>query len=268
MGTETKQVGPAGGGRIRLHRHFYVAGVLLVVGIFGFNHWFERVNRLMASTERVPLKQPLATIPGEVGDWVAIREIRLPKEVEDIAGAEDYINRLYVRSDTAGSHDERTGSAAEAASEQGSEGEARKDMLQVYVAYFGGIRLTAPHSPDVCMRGSGWTIAGAYRRTVDLGVMEEAEQVTVKVHIFSRDYDRQMVVWWDYIHGKNITNPFIERVRWVLPLFLGGKAGSVVQVQISRDIGAGESEEAVYNMIMEFGKLLAPEVGKCLPEPL
>ena len=268
MGNDGGQVGRTVGGRIRLHRHFYVAGVLLLVGIFGFNYWFDRINRLMAANKAVPLRQPLATIPGELGEWVAIRDIRLPKATEQIAGAADYINRVYVKSSVAGSRDRRTGSVAASESEEGSEEEIGKDALQVYVAYFAGIRLAAPHSPDVCMRGAGWTISGAHRRTLELGVMEKTEQMAVNVHLFEREYERQMVVWWDYIHGKNITNPFVERVRWVLPLFLGGKAGSVVQVQISKDIEAGQSEEEVYNTIVEFGKRLAPEVGKCLPEPL
>lgn len=253
-------------GRIRLHAHFYVAGVLLLVGIFGFNYWFAKVGRLRSASEAVPLKQPLATVAKELGQWVVVGEEPLSKEVEYIAGVDDYINRFYGKTDNVGNGMRERISGE--GSEQGSDDKGPKDALHVYVAYFGGIHLAAPHSPDVCMQGAGWKIASAYRRTVELAVLGRTEKIGVKVHVFNRDYDRRVVVWWDYVHGKNVTNPFWERIRWVLPLFLGGKAGSVVQVQIAKDIKAGQQEDAIYEIIIEFAKLLAPEVGKCLPEPM
>lgn len=257
-------------GRLRLHAHFYVAGVLLLVSIFGFNYWFAKLDRLRGAGDSVPLKQPLATIPMELGKWVVVREETLSKEIKYIAGVDDYISRFYVETAGVGNrvHKRISGEGAEGCSEQGCGDEGAKDALHVYVAYFGGIYLVAPHSPDVCMRGSGWKIASAHRRTVELALLGRTEEIGVRVHVFNRDRDRRIVVWWDYVHGKNVTNPFWERIRWVLPLFLGGKAGSVVQVQIAKDIKAGQQEDAIYEIIIEFAKLLAPEVGKCLPEPM
>jgi hypothetical protein len=101
---------------------------------------------------------------------------------------------------------------------------------------------------------------------MELSVAGTTEKVGVNVQVFNRDYDRQMIVWWEYIHGKNVTSPMLERLRWVLPLFLGGKAGSVVQAQISKDIELKETEKGVYGVIEQFARELAPEVGKCLPE--
>ena len=251
MSSEEKKADSKGTGRIRLHAHFYAAGVLLLLATVGFNYFLENINRVKAAGESVPLKQPLASVPKVLGDWEMVEEKRLSAEEEYVAGVNDYINRFYVRNGGVGS--------------VGAE-EELEAALHLYVAYFGGIRVRAPHSPDICMRGSGWTIAEAHRRTIDLDVMGRTEQIGVNVHVFMREHEKRMVVWWDYIHGKNVTNPLMERIRWVLPLFLGGRTGSVVQVQIGKDIQPGEEQDAVYEMIEEFGKRLAPEVGKCLPE--
>ena len=247
--------------RIRLHAHFYVAGILLVLASFGFNYWLERVNRLKEANLSVPLKQSLSTVPGELGGWITVegmnekQKMKLSKEIEYISGINDYLNRIYVKKGSA---------SAKATTVTDSSG--KEIGLHVYAAYWGGIRNVAPHNPLVCMRGSGWTISGAYRREVELKMAGGTDKVSVNVNMFGRDYDKQMIVWWEYIHGKNVSSPLAERFRWILPLFLGGKAGSVVQVQISKDVETGESEDQVYETIVGFAKELAPEIGKCLPE--
>lgn len=241
--------------RIHLHAHFYVAGVLLLLASIGFNYWLEQVNRLKDANLAVPLKQPLSTISRELGDYMATEDIKLSREVESMAGVSDYMNRIYVKKNLAGS--------TKTASKKPDE---KQPGLHVYLAYWGGIRTIAPHRPTICMRGAGWIIASAHRRELEVSLAGGVEKVGVNVHVFSKDYDRQMVVWWDYIHGRNVSSPIMERLRWVLPIFMGGKAGSVVQVQISKDIESGESEESVYQTITEFATVLAPEVGKCLPE--
>ncbi|GEM_PF-2986309 len=241
-------------GPIRLHAHFYVAGILLLLASIGFNFWLDRLNRLKSANLSVPLKQPLSSIPAQLGDWVMVEEIELPQNVKDIAGVDDYVNRRYVQK------------GQEVTENVGEHKAGTEEGLHVYVAYFGGIRTAAPHRPDICLRGSGWTIAGAHRRQIEIPGMGETQTVGVHVDVFTREENRQMVVWWEYIHGKNVTNPLMERVRWILPLFMGGKAGSVVQVQISQDVGAKESEDEVYERIVGFARAIAPEVGKCLPE--
>lgn len=238
--TERKRAGRESG-RIRLHRHFYVAMVLLVAALVLFEGWFRHL-RSFGLGESQPLRRELTAIPLELGPWAAERDIPLDKATEDILGTDKYIQRIYA--------DRRNPGRS----------------LQMFVAYWGGVRLEAPHEPTVCRPGAGWTIAGSYHTAIDLPGMGEGQAITVNKAVFSRDYDKQLVVWWDYIHGKNVTSAWMERLRWVLPIFLGGKAGSVVQVQIVLPVMGRESEEQAYASIVEFAQKLSPELAKCLPE--
>ncbi|HUV38218.1 MAG TPA: hypothetical protein VMY39_01330, partial [Planctomycetota bacterium] len=89
---------------------------------------------------------------------------------------------------------------------------------------------------------------------------------TLQVHqdVFEhKNLQRRLVVWWEYVHGRNVVNRTLQRLLWALPPALGGKRGSVLQVQISRDFD-GEQDDAL-GEIRGFMELLGPHIEQVLP---
>lgn len=225
---------------IRIHKHYYVALGLLVVA-FGLGELWFRVLVQYGVGANVPLAARLQTIPLTIGDWAG-EDTVISGDTAMKVGAMDTIQRVYRRS--------RAG---------------RKEELLLYIAYFGGIRGTAPHHPDVCMPGAGWDILNREMPTLRLPGFGNAPLEVHKDEFELRsDQRKRLVVWWEYIHGKNVASRAMQRLKWVLPKFLGGERGSILQVQVSQEYRG--NSDASWTTIGEFIEQLGPHLEKVLPK--
>jgi len=219
---------------MKLHKHFYVAIVILAVAAVSSEVYFRYLVELGAG-EKVPLNKPLRSIPLALGDWQG-QEVRIPSNVMIKIAAEDVLRRTYYQ------------------------GKDRK--LELYIAYFGGIRGTAPHRPTICRPGAGFSVISSEVVLLKApGFGEEA----LRVHrdVYERHYDKEMVVWWEYVHGKNVASRMMQRLQWALPKSMGGKRGSVLQVQISLGFKSGMEESM--HWITDFMGHLGPHIEQVLP---
>jgi EpsI family protein len=141
----------------------------------------------------------------------------------------------------------------------------RKEELLLYIAYFGGIRGTAPHHPDVCMPGGGWDILNREMPTLQLAGFGNAPLEVHKDEFeFRSDQTKRLVVWWEYVHGENVASRWMQRLKWILPKFLGGKRGSILQVQVAQTYN-GKSD-ASWATISEFIERIGPHLERVLPK--
>jgi EpsI family protein len=221
---------------VKLHKHFYVAVMILAASAAFVQVYF----RMLATSrdEMIPLRKPLSSIgEGEkktIGDWEGMEVVETP-EMQIKIGALDMVHRFYYRGD---------------------------ETMQLYIAYFGGIRGAAPHHPDICMPASGWSsISNAI---VDRQVSGFGEEM-LRVHedVYEKDFDKRVIIWWEYIHGRNGANRALQQLQWALPRFLGGKVGSVLQVQVSLEFKGSleESRKRIYT----FMEALGPYIQEILP---
>ncbi len=225
---------------IRIHKHYYVVLGILVVA-FGLGELWFRVLVQYGVGEGVPLAAPLNTLPLDIGDWRG-EDTVIRGDTAMKVGAMDTLQRIYRRT--------RGG---------------RKEDLLLYIAYFGGIRGTAPHHPDVCMPGAGWDILNREMPALQIaGFGSAALEVHKDEFEFRSDQTKRLVVWWEYIHGENVASRSMQRLKWILPKFLGGKRGSILQVQVAQSYN-GKSE-ASWETISEFIERLGPHLEKVLPK--
>jgi hypothetical protein len=75
---------------------------------------------------------------------------------------------------------------------------------------------------------------------------------------------KRLVVWWEYIHGENVASRTLQRLKWVLPKFMGGKRGSILQVQVGTNF-SGDAEENM-SLVTEFMDRLGPYLHDVLPK--
>src|SRR5260370_28533066 len=87
-----------------------------------------------ASAERPPASPALAQFPTQIGDWKMIGEDPITPEVASVLHADQLLSRNYLRP-------------------------ATNAMAGLFVAWFQSQRggASQPHSPKVCLPGSGWT---------------------------------------------------------------------------------------------------------------
>src|SRR5260370_5393494 len=106
-------------------RLLLVAVVLLIQSMAV--HWVARA-------ERPPAPPALAQFPMQIGDWKMIGEDPITPEVASVLHADQLLSRNYLRP-------------------------ATNAMAGLFVAWFQSQRggASQPHSPKVCLPGSGWT---------------------------------------------------------------------------------------------------------------
>lgn len=103
---------------------------LILLSGFGFRLLAARFEAPLSS---VPIPRgTLARLPLEIDDWVG-KDVPLDERVVKATSTDDHVNRAYAR-------------------------RAGRDAVSFFLAY--GIRLRdlAPHRPEVCYPGAGWTL--------------------------------------------------------------------------------------------------------------
>lgn len=99
----------------------------------------------------------LKRLPLQIGDWAGV-EVPLDERIVEATDTDDHVNRQYVR---------RNG----------------RDAVSLFVAYGLRMRDLAPHRPEVCYPGAGWTVDD--RRVVDVA-LDDGSMLPVQIHQFSR----------------------------------------------------------------------------------
>jgi EpsI family protein len=119
--------------------------------------------------EKKPLGQPLSAIPTEWRDWHMVSESHLDTEVQELLKADETINRTYV---------DRNGRP-----------------ISLFIAFFQTQRTgVAPHSPKVCLPGSGWVPISNSR--LDIAVPGEPAPIEVNRYVVGKGDYRSLVVYW------------------------------------------------------------------------
>lgn len=180
----------------------------MIVVIFGIAYRMA-VARLEMSIQN-PIKLPLTlnTYPFELGSWSG-RTVPIPYNIQQIAGNDDFLSRLYTNQVT-------------------------KDQVNLYIAYSARPRTMLGHKPEKCYVGSGWTL-----ENTESTVIYSTSGMTIPclIHRFRKTVPQiqEIVVLNYYILNGQITSD--ERnfsgVGWRTPNIAGDPARYVAQVQIS-----------------------------------
>ena len=125
----------------------------------------------LAPAERVPLSRPLTEIPKVLNGWKMYGvEGVIEPEIMNLLKADDTLSRVYVDP-------------------------ATSDYASLFIAFFKSQRAgAAPHSPKVCLPGSGWvpTISD----TLAITIPNRPPPIYVNRYIVSKGQDRSLVIYW------------------------------------------------------------------------
>jgi EpsI family protein len=188
--------------------YYAVAGVVLLAQVVFF--------RTMQPPADVPLKQPLASLPSQIGNWTAVRESPLDVAVAEVLRADDTLNRDYSIA-------------------------SQRNGVNLFIAYFRSQqRGRWVHSPQHCLPGAGWEPVSLSSITVPIA--GRSTPVAVNRYIVSRGDARAAVLYWYEVGDRVVADEYLLKTYLVLDSIRYGRSStSLVRVTVA---SAGEEADA------------------------
>lgn len=142
----------------------------------------------LPSTEYVPTMAPLESMQQDIGGWKMTSQSKPEQEIQDLLKADDALTRVFDRGGVS---------------------------LSLFVAFFRSQRAgVSPHSPRVCLPGSGWTATESSYIPVE--VPGRAEPITINRYVVSRGEARSIVFYWYQSPHRVVADEIAAKVYLVL----------------------------------------------------
>lgn len=196
------------------------------------------VFHLIPKTEAVPLSRPFREFPTEVSGWKMIAEHPLEEEVEELLKADDTLNRVYL--DPAG-----------------------QTTASLFVAFFRSQRAgVSPHSPRVCLPGSGWEAREA--RTIPLMLPGRSHPVEVNRHVVARDLQLSLVLYWYQSHNRIVADEYAAKLYLMLDSIRHRRSDTAL-IRIVIPIGE-QGQEAAEKLASAMARDFQAPLAEFLPQ--
>jgi EpsI family protein len=191
---------------------------------------------MLSITERDLPIPPLQNLPAQYGAWQLSSEQSLEPEVEQYLKPDSYILRNYGNS-------------------------AENSSINLFVAYFKSLQNSyGPHSPKVCLPGSGWLIRSSRIRS--LSVPGRPEGIPVNEYVMEKNSDRILVLYW-YQNDRHVWAEEFRAKFTLLPDLIRYKRSDVSLVRLVAPVrGADASQELAE--CQRFARLIFPRLVSSL----
>jgi EpsI family protein len=188
--------------------------------------------------EETPLRQPLALLPLSISTWQGRDSGRFPPNVERKLGADEYLNRHYVRSGGPG--------------------------VSLYVGYYGSQREGETiHSPLNCLPAAGWEPVQFDR--IDIPVSAAPGTIHVNRYVIEKGMERQVVLYWYQSHGRVVASEYWGRAFMVFDAMRLNRTDAAM-IRVTSPVMTNESNESTAGQrTVEFVRDLFPLLSTHLP---
>lgn len=170
-------------------KHAFLSGrhaqviTLLLVGQAALFH-------LMPAPEKTPLSRPLSGFPALLNNWRMTQEAATVPEIQEVLKADDTLSRVYL---------DATG----------------QQSVSLFVAFFKSQRAgVSPHSPKVCLPGSGWVPTEA--RVVSIPVPGRPEPIPANRYVVAREGQENLVIYWYQTRNRVVANEYAAKFYLML----------------------------------------------------
>jgi EpsI family protein len=180
----------------RMRRHWLLLSVLLLATL--------GVRARLSHAAVVPLREPLALFPNQIGPWQLVSQPAMTKDEIAVLKADDYMVRNYAT---------RSGKVA-----------------QLFVAYYRTQHAgDSMHSPKNCLPGSGWEPIQS-----DLVPLAAAPAGTmVNRYVVENSGDRDLVLYWYQAQGRIIASEYWGKIYLVWDAMRENRRdGAIVRVLV------------------------------------
>jgi EpsI family protein len=214
--------------RSALTGSFLAAGLLLVAQAAAMH--------MLSLPERDLPTPALGNLPAQFGQWKLQDEEALEPAVQEYLKPDSYVLRNYGN---------RAGNGS----------------INLFVAYFKSLQNSyGPHSPRVCLPGSGWLIRSS--RIRPLPVPGRADGIPVNEYILEKNETRILVLYW-YQNDRNIWAEEFKAKLTLLPDLIRYRRSDVSLVRLVEPL-RGETAGETLAECQEFARLIFPSLADSL----
>ena len=191
---------------------------------------------LLSLPERDLPTPPLQDLPVQVGDWKVASEEALEPSVLEALRPDSYVLRDYTK-------------------------KAGNSYTNLFVAYFKSLQNSyGPHSPKVCLPGSGWLVSSS--RIRPLIVPGHANGIPVNEYIMEKNNDRILVLYW-YQNDRNVWAEEFKAKITMLPDLIKYRRSDVSLVRLVSPIRAASEEQELADT-QQFAQVIFPSIADSL----
>jgi EpsI family protein len=192
---------------------------------------------LLPTTEYVPPAPSLSALPHTIENWRMVAESQPEPEILELLKADTTLTRVY---------------------QNASDG----STASLFVAFFRTQRAgVSPHSPKVCLPGSGWMPERSDHPT--LAVPAWDQPIQVNRYIVSRGESKSLVLYW-YQTPHRIIAGEIEAKLWLIADGARYRRSDVALVRVIIPVGPAGEQQA-FQTAEQFIRTAFPPLKSLLP---
>jgi len=202
--------------------HALVLSVFLIGQLAAFH--------LLPTTEYIPSQKPLKDFQQALGNWGMVSESQIDKETQELLRADDSMNRSYMGPDGAN--------------------------LNLFVAFFKTQRAgVTPHSPKVCLPGSGWTPKDS--RILKVTVPGEDRPVDINRYVVARGERQSVVLYWYQTAHRVIASEYKAKL-YLMADSLRYRRSDTWLVRVVSPVANGDVQRAEANALRFVDSVYTP----------
>jgi EpsI family protein len=176
----------------------------------------------------------LSNVPIQLGEWKDISEQSLEPGVQEYLKPDSYILRDYANP-------------------------AAGSALNLFVAYFKSLQSGyGPHSPSVCLPGSGWLVQD--RTIINLTVPGREAGIPVNKFVLEKSGQHILVLYW-YQNDRNVWAEEFQGKLRLLPDLIKYKRSDVSLVRLVEPLRGDDASRGLTDLT-QFTKLVFPALAE------
>lgn len=215
-----------------------LAAAVVLLCCAGAGRHFVQGKVEAAMGQMLPLSQPLSTLPLKVGLWEG-RDLSLDDDVRQMTGDDDFINRVYTRSDLSRS-------------------------VRVYVGYIGRPRARMGHRPDICYPAQGFQETAKEMHELRISNGSTVPSVLYEFSAPLPDVGRDLVLATFLINGRFTSDVLqVNSYNTRNPGLLSRRDAYVARVQLS--LKASGDRVADVALLSDFAEHSLPLITAAMP---
>jgi len=185
-------------------------------------------------SELIPQREQFIEFPSKIGNWQG-RSDALDTDTEQSLKLDDYVLANYTQPVSA--------------------------PVNLYVAYYASQRKNeSPHSPTVCLPGSGWIITQMQRKSKTVGGVH----LNYNRVLIQKGSNRELVYYWFDERGRSVADEWLA--KWYLlrdAIIMNRTDGALVR--LTTQITRAESVEEADDRLQSFMRAVVPHLTAFLP---
>lgn len=171
-------------------------------------------------------REPLADFPMAMGGWKGEPGPKLDPTIEKTLGADDYLSADYVVP-------------------------LEKGPVNLFIAFYNSTTDgSGIHSPQVCIPGGGWEVAGWQQVAVSTGDTTVAPFAVIRA-IIRKGQRKQLVYYWFEMRGRRFASEYQAKFYTVWDSLFRFRADGAL-VRFVTPVGPGESEAEADKRLISF----------------